>query len=65
MFVFQEGVWLWEKTGVPFKFTAWHLNQPDNLMGNQNCLMLALNKEFEWDDNNCQNHRNVICEKSK
>ena len=50
---------------IPFNFNAWHVNQPDNLLGNQNCLMLALNKEFEWDDNNCQNHRNVICEKSK
>ena len=27
--------------------------------------MLALNNEFEWDDNNCQNQRNVVCEKSK
>ena len=40
MTLFQEGGWVWVRTGEPLGFSAWSQGNPDNLNG-EDCLHLA------------------------
>ena len=61
---FQEGVWIWVRTGKQVEFTAWCLGQPDNSLG-ENCLHLWYDTcELKWNDNDCFNDNiKPICQK--
>ena len=52
-FVFQEGQWLWENSGVPLEngYTNWQSGEPNNYDGNQDCLNIV--KGGKWYDLNC------------
>ena len=57
-FVFQEGNWVWENSGVPFEngYTNWASGNPDNHGGNQECLVVD-KSDKKWRDTWCDNNR--------
>ena len=62
---FQEGVWMWVRTGKQVEFKAWCLGKPDNWgpLG-ENCLHLYNTCELKWNDNDCFNDNiKPICQK--
>ena len=51
----KEGTWKWTD-GSPFEFTWWRPGQPDNYMGNEDCLHMVVEKqqsEAMWNDYPC------------
>ena len=51
-FVFQEGHWVWESSGVPFTYTNWRSGEPNNSGGNEDCVY----KYYDyWNDDVCTN----------
>ena len=69
--MFQEGNWIWIKTGDLVDFTAWRQGEPNNLQNNENCLHLyyASNSSslFKWNDFDCNESKikllKPICKK--
>ena len=52
MTLFQEGAWVWVRTGEPFDFNAWNPGEPNNQNG-EDCLHLAYGFNFQWNDYPC------------
>ncbi|VDI17186.1 Hypothetical predicted protein [Mytilus galloprovincialis] len=62
-----EGVWVWTTSGQRFTVTDWHtrtIHEPNNQDGNEHCLNIHKELNFEWNDDKCSNHYRFICEKS-
>ena len=57
MNLFQEGSWVWIRTGEPISFSAWRQGQPDdgNALDNENCLHLISKWDYRWNDFSCVN----------
>ena len=51
-FVFQEGNWVWESSGVPFTFTNWASGEPNG--SEDDCLVIYRGNK-KWYDDNCEN----------
>lgn len=61
----NEHTFSWTNTGVPreIKFDNWHMGQPNNVAGNQDCLLMEYpNDDFKWGDVNCDTKHAFICE---
>ena len=60
----SEGTWKWSD-GSTWEFTNWGTiqgqEQPSNHTG-QNCLEYHISN-WDWNDNNCLLHRNLLCSK--
>ena len=50
MNLFQEGSWVWIRTGEPIEFSAWRQGQPDNENDNENCLHSIFKWGYKWND---------------
>ncbi|VDI62869.1 Hypothetical predicted protein [Mytilus galloprovincialis] len=62
----SEGVWVWTTSGQGFTVTDWHTrttHEPNNQDGNENCLTIHKELDFEWNDDKCSNVYRFICEK--
>lgn len=58
----NEGVWLWGSTGTGIVggYSNWAIGQPD---GSGNCVHLNdASPQGGWNDDNCANLREAICE---
>ena len=53
MTLFQEGGWVWVRTGEPLDFSAWGPGEPNNLFDGEDCLHLEYNKNYKWNDYPC------------
>ncbi|CAC5394269.1 unnamed protein product [Mytilus coruscus] len=63
----KEGVWVWTTSGQEFTVTDWHtrtIREPNNQNGNEHCLDMHKNLDYEWNDDNCWNRNRYICEKT-
>ncbi|VDI71170.1 versican core protein [Mytilus galloprovincialis] len=61
-----EGVWVWTTSGQGFTVTDWHtrtIRESNNQDGNENCLTIHKELDFEWNDDKCSNDYRFICEK--
>ncbi|XP_031150872.1 galactose-specific lectin nattectin-like isoform X2 [Sander lucioperca] len=56
----QEGVWMWSDGSI-FDYKHWHVGQPDNAGGNENCL--EMNRQDNWNDRPCTDIRPFLCSK--
>ena len=59
----QEGHFVWIPSGRPLMFTDWGTDEPNNLNGDEDCLMYLL-YERKWNDFPCD-HTGIfrwICE---
>ncbi|KAM7343759.1 C-type lectin mosGCTL-7-like [Cochliomyia hominivorax] len=54
------GTWSWIKNGQTLLYTNWGPGEPNNAGGNEHCLELLNNGQ--WNDFNCNENRRVICE---
>ncbi|KAF2356758.1 C-type lectin-like [Trinorchestia longiramus] len=43
-------------------FTRWIRGEPNNLEGNEDCVMLIPEAQFGWNDDNCQVSSRALCE---
>nr|XP_022291184.1 uncharacterized protein LOC111102650 [Crassostrea virginica] len=58
-------VWIGSSAPVPFNYTKWHPGQPNNMNGDQDCVMLqyrTANGDYEWGDVGCEEKHSFICE---
>ena len=55
MTLFQEGTWIWVRTGEPLDFSAWGPGKPDNKAPyNEDCAMFfAYDPDFKWNHLEC------------
>ncbi|XP_062620106.1 perlucin-like protein [Saccostrea cucullata] len=59
---FVEGKWVYLSSLKALTFTNWSWGNPDNLF-NQDCATLASYKKYKWDDEDCTEQRNFVCER--
>ena len=63
---FQEGSWIWIRTGESLDFSAWNTGEPNNTYNNENCLWLEKfenNADFKWVDSRCFLNAKPICQR--
>ncbi|XP_017294290.1 galactose-specific lectin nattectin [Kryptolebias marmoratus] len=58
----KEGYWFWSD-GLKFTFNAWGKNEPNNLGGNENCMMINLNGKDYVNDAKCDAKLGLVCAK--
>lgn len=61
----QENSFTWtgQAHPVPLNYTHWHPGQPNNVAGNQNCLLIEYPRyDYEWGDVSCSEKHAFICE---
>ncbi|CAB3383579.1 Hypothetical predicted protein [Cloeon dipterum] len=59
----QEGKFYWEATGQLIgPFTTWYPGEPNNLKGNEHCMMMPGYQYYLWNDEDCDVLANYICE---
>jgi len=58
-----EGVWIWMRTGVEVRFTAWGVGEPNNMWGGEDCLYLQAKIGYLWDDERCKSGFQPLCQK--
>lgn len=56
----HEGTFVWLNTGLPMVYKNFRKNQPDNAGGNENCIEMHGNGE--WNDILCHNAFYSICQ---
>ncbi|GAB6030380.1 Fc fragment of IgE, low affinity II, receptor for (CD23) [Chamberlinius hualienensis] len=61
----KQGEWRWFHNKIPIKFANWAENQPDNVHGNEHCLLMVETANFKWNDFNCDKTAQFICQSSK
>ncbi|XP_062592101.1 perlucin-like protein isoform X2 [Saccostrea cucullata] len=59
----KEGEWMMFSTGKRPTFTSWGKGQPDN-SGNEDCAHDNSPRNGEWNDGQCSNKIQVMCESS-
>ena len=55
-----EGTYVWSD-GSPANYFAWAPGEPNNI-DNENCVELALEDSYNWNDTNCENQQSFVCE---
>ena len=55
-----EGAWTWLDGGSS-TYTSWETGQPDN-DGNQDCVIAQTSGNGEWNDVDCTDHYDFVCE---
>ena len=58
----KEGVWKWADCSPAWEFNFWSQGNPDNYVGNQDCLHYT-NNRWKWDDQNCAEDLAFVCRK--
>ncbi|XP_048733082.2 perlucin-like protein [Ostrea edulis] len=59
----NEGTWVWEPEGKTFQYFNFAPHKPNNAHG-QNCLSKAMSHNYQWDDEDCDDYMEYICEKA-
>ncbi|KAL4008015.1 hypothetical protein ACER0C_001867 [Sarotherodon galilaeus] len=58
-----ERYWFWID-GTRFSYTRWCHTQPDNFLGNQNCMTMNWLGQDCWDDQHCGIRHPYVCVKN-
>lgn len=61
----KESDWIWVTSKIHFStslYTDWHVGQPDNNGGWDNCLQLATEMNYHWNDARCSDLMRYVCE---
>lgn len=58
-----EGEWVWMgNVQVMGSYKNWVFGEFNNVNGNEYCLEMDMGGQYYWNDNNCENRFNFICE---
>lgn len=58
-----EGEWVWTgNVQAMGSYRNWAPGEPNNANGNEHCLEMDMGGQYHWNDNNCENRFNFICE---
>jgi len=60
----EEGTWEWSdgsSWNYYSTYSAWSPGQPDNYIGNQDCLVGNWHHDLKWDDDNCEQKKLFLC----
>ncbi|XP_034329690.2 perlucin-like [Crassostrea angulata] len=58
-----EGEWVWTgNVQAMGSYKNWAPGEPNNANGNEHCLEMDMGGQYHWNDNNCENRFNFICE---
>ncbi|KAK3094973.1 hypothetical protein FSP39_008539 [Pinctada imbricata] len=57
-----EGEWLWLPGATRTDYTNWAPGEPDNFKNQDHCAVIDAHKNYQWEDDNCVEKRNFICE---
>ncbi|XP_060076914.1 perlucin-like [Ylistrum balloti] len=57
-----EGEWMWSSDNSFMSYKNFAPREPNNADGNENCLEFDFSGNFQWNDNNCENLYNFVCE---
>ncbi|XP_054740030.1 perlucin-like [Anastrepha obliqua] len=52
--------WVWFNTGRPISYFNWHVGEPNNAAGQENCI--SLSSDGRWHDWGCTGELYFICE---
>lgn len=56
-------VWNGPTHPIAFNYTHWHPGQPNNIGGDQDCVLIQYkSSNYEWGDVNCNEKHSFICE---
>ncbi|XP_062599225.1 collectin-11-like [Saccostrea cucullata] len=55
-----EGKFVWDSDKCPVTFSAWYPGEPNNLLGDQDCVGLLISGQ--WDDRLCNESLGFVCE---
>eukprot|EP00105_Crassostrea_gigas_P030493 XP_011452811.1 PREDICTED: perlucin-like protein [Crassostrea gigas] len=58
-----EGEWIWITSQAKFSYDDWADDFPDDYEGNEDCAHLWSGVNYSWNDSNCDERMNFICEK--
>ena len=60
---FQEDHWVWDSNNIPFSYTNWDSEQPNNYGEGQDCLRIH-KSDKKWDDTMCDdtNYSKPLCQ---
>lgn len=58
----KEKHFTWLSTGEPFTFTYWGISQPDDDVGDEDCVEIRNFGKLVWNDESCLLSQNFICE---
>jgi hypothetical protein len=61
----DRNAWTWMPSESDLHYTNWFPGQPDNIDNKQHCLVLDANSQMKWRDENCEDHKNFLCEKQR
>ena len=56
----EEKKWVWTD-GTPFEYTNWLEGEPNNSLGDEDCMMLWKQKGDKWNDTACSREFKFIC----
>ncbi|XP_060605564.1 perlucin-like protein [Ruditapes philippinarum] len=59
-----EGVFKWVADQSNAVFTDWEKGQPDNYLGNEDCVHVHASRNFVWNDKPCSDRILSICEET-
>lgn len=62
--IHKEGRWMWSDGSV-VGFVYWRTGEPDNLEGNEHCVVNNYNTVKKWNDTPCSNSYPFVCVKRK
>lgn len=61
----EEGVFIWMSTGQPYTYTKWRESEPNNLRGDEHCMVVDWvdkNTPAYWNDGRCRYKLPYVCE---
>ncbi|XP_034741186.1 galactose-specific lectin nattectin-like [Etheostoma cragini] len=59
----KEGTWMWSD-GSKFNYKSWNEGQPDNWLGQENCLVMSWLSTGNWNDWVCYNQASFVCSRN-
>ncbi|KAL5010466.1 hypothetical protein ScPMuIL_012771 [Solemya velum] len=62
--ILEEGHWVYAMSQRGLVYTDWAPNEPNHMGTTENCIELQKYTDFRWNDNNCEQHRQVLCKRS-
>uniref|UniRef100_A0A3B3ZHX0 C-type lectin domain-containing protein n=1 Tax=Periophthalmus magnuspinnatus TaxID=409849 RepID=A0A3B3ZHX0_9GOBI len=58
--IHKEQYWMWSD-GWPLRFQLWNSGEPNNVAGNEHCVVINWSAEKNWNDFRCSENAPSVC----